>query len=205
MTLSTFSSEVASEKPVPGGGSVAAYVACLAASLVSMVARLTLKKNDLQKHWPTVNEVLAESDKLRATLLAQVDKDSKSFDALMRAYRLPKETEDDKKARSMSIQASLKEATEVPLQTAEQAALALSAGKRLAEYANVNAISDLETAVAAAFAGFAGSVANIRINLSGVNDVGYRKRIQERLTALQRQVEKDQKDADSILAARAKT
>ena len=205
MNLSAFSSEVASEKAVPGGGSVAAYVACLAASLVSMVARLTLKKNELQKHWPILNEVLAESDKLRATLLAQVDKDSQSFDALMRAYRLPKETEHDKKARSLSIQASLKEATEVPLQTAEQAAQALSAGKRLAEYANINAISDLETAIASAFAGFAGSVANVRINLSGINDAEYRKRTQERLTLLQRQIEQDQKAADSILAARAKT
>ena len=205
MNLSAFSSEVATEKPVPGGGSVAAYVASLGASLVSMAARLTLKKNELRNHWPRVNDVLAESDKLRATLLAQVDKDSKSFEALMKAYRLPKESEHDKEARLTSIQANLKEATEVPLQTAEQAVRALSAGKRLAEYANVNAISDLETAIAAAYAGFAGSVANVRINLSGINDLGYRKRVQEKLDALQRQIEQDQKDAHSILASRAKT
>lgn len=205
MNLSAFCSEVASEKPVPGGGSVSAYVASLAASLVSMVARLTLKKTELQKHSPTVNAILAESDKLRATLLTQVDKDSKSFDALMKAYRLPKETERDKEARSTSIQANLKDATEVPLQTAEQAARTLSAGKRLAEYANLNAISDLETAVAAAYAGFAGSVANVRINLSGINDADYRKRIQEKLNALQSQVEQDQKDAHATLAARTKT
>jgi glutamate formiminotransferase/formiminotetrahydrofolate cyclodeaminase len=205
MNLSAFSSQVASEKPVPGGGSVSAYVASLAAGLVSMVARLTLKKAELQKHWPTVSAILAESDKLRVTLLAQVDKDSQSFDALMKAYRLPKETERDKEARSTSIEANLKEATEVPLQTAEQAARTLSAGKMLAEYANINAISDLETAIAAAYAGFAGSVANVRINLAGINDTEYRKRIQEKLNALRRQIEQDQKDAQSILAARTKT
>jgi glutamate formiminotransferase/formiminotetrahydrofolate cyclodeaminase len=205
MNLSAFSAEVASEKPVPGGGSVSAYVASLAASLVSMVARLTLKKTELGKHSPTVNAVLAESDKLRATLLSQVDKDSKSFDALMKAYGLPKETEREKEVRSTSIQANLKDATEVPLQTAEQAVQTLSAGKRLAEHANINALSDLETAIAAAYAGFAGAVANVRINLPGIKDPECRKRIQEKLDTLQSQIEQDRKDTHSILAVRRKT
>jgi glutamate formiminotransferase/formiminotetrahydrofolate cyclodeaminase len=204
-TLSAFCADVASEKPVPGGGSVSAYIASLAAGLVCMVARLTLKKPDSQNDGPTVNAILTESDKLRATLLAQVDRDSKSFDALMKAYRLPKETDRDKQTRSTSIQAGLKGATEAPLQTAEQAAQILSTVQRLAACANLNAISDLETATAAAYAGFLGAVANVRINLSGLKDADYRRRVQDRINTLQLQVERDQNETRSIISKRTKT
>ena len=203
MNLSGFSSEVASEKPVPGGGSVSAYVASLAAGLVSMVARVTLKKTEPQ-HAPPLNAILGETDQVRATLLAQVDRDARSFDAVMKAYKLPKESERDKETRSTSIQASLKEATEVPLKTAEEAAKVLSAGKRLAEYANLNAVSDLETALATAYGGFEGAAANVRINLRGITDGDYRKRVQERLNALQKEAERDRKDAYAVLTARTK-
>jgi len=203
MNLSGFSSEVASEKPVPGGGSVSAYVASLAAGLVSMVARVTLKKTEPQ-HAPPLNAILGETDQVRATLLAQVDRDARSFDAVMKAYKLPKESAKDKETRSTSIQASLKEATEVPLKTAEEAAKVLSAGKRLAEYANLNAVSDLETALATAYGGFEGAAANVRINLRGITDGDYRKRVQEMLNALQREAERDRKDAYAVLTARTK-
>ena len=204
MSLTSFASAVASDKPVPGGGSVSAYMASLAASLVSMVARLTLKRSELRTTHQTVTTLLNESDKLRVTLLAQVDKDAQSFEALMKAYRLPKETEREREARSAEIQAKLRIATEVPLDTAEQAACALSAAKRLVEYANMNAISDLETAIGAANAGFLGAVANVNVNLSGVKDAEYSKRIRDKLSALQRQVEQDQKDAYSGVALRTR-
>jgi len=205
LTLASFALAVASDKPVPGGGSVSAYVASLAASLVSMVARLTLKKTELGRIHPTVTSLLNESDRLRATLLAQVDKDAQSFEALMKAYRLPKGTEREREARSAEIQAKLRIATEVPLETAEQAARALSAAKRLVEYANMNAISDLETAIGAANAGFIGAVANVKVNLSGIKDAEYSKCIRDKLNALQRQVEQDQKDAYSGLASRTRS
>jgi glutamate formiminotransferase/formiminotetrahydrofolate cyclodeaminase len=204
MSLTSFASAVASDKPVPGGGSVAAYISSLAAGLVSMVARLTLKKTELQTDQPIVTTLLAESDKLRATLLTQVDKDARSFEALMTAYRLPKKTEREREARSVEIQSKLQVATEVPLETAEQAARALSAAKRLVEYANMNAISDLETAISAAHAGFLGALANVKVNASEIKDAEYSKRIREKLDALQRQVEQDKRDAYSGLALRTR-
>ena len=205
LSLSRFSSDVASDKPVPGGGSVSAYVASLAASLVCMVARLTLKKADRAERRSLIEALLVESEALRGSLLGQVDKDSASFDALMQAYRLPKATESDKNTRLATIQARLIAATETPLRTAEQAANALSAGKRLAEYANMNAISDLETAIATAYAGFSGSIANVRINLPGVDDANYRKKTARRLNELQIQANQERDDGLSIIATRAKS
>ena len=97
LDLETFGSEVASEKPVPGGGSVSAYVGSLAASLVSMVSRLTLKKPEYQQHWTKVEKIVSESDALQKRLLALVDEDSRSFANLMQAYHLPKSSDQEKR------------------------------------------------------------------------------------------------------------
>jgi glutamate formiminotransferase/formiminotetrahydrofolate cyclodeaminase len=203
MNLKSFSSAVASDKPVPGGGSVSAYVAGLAAGLVSMVARLSLRKADPQKA-RAIEAILVESEQLRARLLTQVDQDAESFDALMKAYRLPKGTTNENEARSSAIQARLKDATTVPLRTAEQSANTLSAARRLVEYANINAISDLETAAAAAHAAFSGAASNVKINLPGISDADYGKHIREKLDALQGQLEADWTSARALLAARTK-
>lgn len=205
MSLTSFAFAVSSDKPVPGGGSVSAYIGSLAAALVSMVVKLTLKKTESQKHQSALTTLLMESDKIHETLLAQVDKDAQSFEALMRAYKLPKDTDRDRETRSAEIQAKLRVATEVPLETAEQSARTLSTAKRLVEYANMNAISDLETAIGAANAGFLGAVANIKLNLSAVKDAEYSKLIRSKLDVLQKKVEQDQKDAYSGIASRIRT
>jgi formiminotetrahydrofolate cyclodeaminase len=170
-----------------------------------MVARLSLKKAESQKDQQSVTTLLAESDKLRASLLAQVDKDAQSFESLMKAYKLSKATEREREARSIEIQAKLQTATEVPLQSAEQAARTLSAARRLIDHANMNAISDLESAIGIAHAGFQGAVANVKINLSSIKDTEYTKQIGERIDVLQTQVQEDRDKAYSALALRTAT
>jgi len=202
MTLSEFGAQVASDKPVPGGGSVSAYIASLAASLVSMVARLTMRKSKPGMQPSDLEPIFAESERLRSMLLSQVDRDSESFDALMKAYRLPKEAEKDKEVRSKQIQERLKGATEVPLQTADQAARTLSVARKLAGSASMSAISDLETAVDAAYASFSGALSNVRINLSAISDSEYRKHTEARVGALQQQVEQDRREARSTISRR---
>ena len=204
MNLAAFSSEVASEKPVPGGGSASAYSVALAASLVSMVSRLTLKKTDYEKYWPAVKGILAESERLRVESLRSVDRDAQSFNALVKAYRLPKETDSDRQARSEEIQARLKYATEVPLETAELAVRTLDAAGKLSEYANLNALSDVRTALFLAQAGFQGASANVATNLRGIKETEYRKRTEQKLNELQNQVEKSSSEALGILTTRSK-
>ncbi len=204
MNLAAFTSELASEKPVPGGGSASAYAVALSASLVSMVSRLTLKKTEYEKHWPAVKGILEESEKLRVQSLTLVDRDAQSFATVMKAYRLPKETDSDKQARSAEIQMRLKDAAQVPLETTDLAARTLDAARNLAEYANLNALSDIRTAVFLARAGFQGATANVAINLTGVKDTDYRKRTEHLLNELQKRVEKTSSEALSVLTARSK-
>jgi glutamate formiminotransferase/formiminotetrahydrofolate cyclodeaminase len=205
MSLANFASEVASDKPVPGGGSVSAFAGSLAASLVGMVCRLALKKPEQEKNRKNAKEVLAESESLQKDLLALVDEDSQSFASLMQAYRLPKENEQEKRKRAEEIQNRLKGTTEVPLKTAEQAGKILSAANRLAEFANENTFSDLQTAVFLAHASALGAVSNVTINLAGIKDEDYQKRIRIKTDAIQKQTETEKSAALSAIARRSMT
>ena len=205
MSLATFASEVASDKPVPGGGSVSAYSASLAASLVSMVARLTLKRPECEKDWPLVKQILTESEKLQRHLLSLVDKDSESFSALMKAYRLPKESEQEKKARSEAIQSKLREASAVPLETAQDTGGVLALAKKLAPHAILNALSDLQTALSLAQAGLTGAAANVAINVPGIKDAQFRREVEEKLHLIEKIADKDRSAAFELLASRTKT
>jgi glutamate formiminotransferase/formiminotetrahydrofolate cyclodeaminase len=204
MDLTTFADEAASEKPVPGGGSVSAYSGSLAASLLCMVCRLTLKRPEYEKHWATVEEILEKSEALRMKLLSLVDEDAKSFTRLMQSYRLPKQTDEEKRARSAEIQKGLKGAAEIPLATMEQAANILILAKSLGEYANENAISDLQTAVHLAYAGAHGASSNVAINMASIKDEDYKKRTKTKLDALYMQIEDDKAKALAVVALRSK-
>ncbi len=202
MSLANFAGEVASDKPVPGGGSVSAFAGSLAASLVGMVCRLALKKPEQEKNWKSAEEVLAESESLQKDLLALVDEDSQSFASLMQSYRLPKDNEQEKRKRAEEIQNRLKGATEVPLKTAEQAGRILSAANRLAEFANENTFSDLQTAIFLAQASALGAVSNVTINLAGIKDEDYQKRMRMKIDTILKQTETDKSGALSALARR---
>jgi formiminotetrahydrofolate cyclodeaminase len=204
LDLATFGSELASEKPVPGGGSVSAYAGSLAASLVSMVSRLTLKRPEYQQLWRKVEGILAESETLQKRLLGLVDEDSRSFANLMQAYRLPKSSEQEKRVRNAEIQSSLKGATDVPLTTAENAAQVLSLAKALSECANENALSDLQTAIFLAHASVMGALSNVAINLVGIKEEEYQKTIRSRVELIRKQMEQDKNLAIEVVASRMK-
>ncbi len=204
MNLASFATDVASEKPVPGGGSVSAYAGALAASLVSMVSRLTLKRPEFEKHWVKAKEILVECESLQKHLLSLVDEDSESFAALMQAYRLPKESELEKRKRAEEIQSRLKGAAEVPLKTAEQAVEILFEAKSLAEIANESALSDLQTATYLAYASVQAAIANVTINLAGIKDGNYRMQTATKVDALLEEAELDKSRTLSAVAKRGK-
>jgi len=204
MNLAGFGAEVASEKPVPGGGSVSAYAGSLAASLVSMVSCLTLKRPEYQEHWLKVREIIAESENLQKRLLELVDEDAQSFSNLMQAYRLPKLSEQERSARTAEIQSKLIGATDVPLATAENATQVLSLAKSLSECGNESAFSDLQTAVFLAHASTMGALSNVATNLAGIKDEEYQKRIRSRLEAIQEQIDQEKSAAIETIASRTK-
>lgn len=204
LSLLSFATEVASDKAVPGGGSVSAYAASLAASLVSMVSRLTLKKAAGEKQLMQIRSILEESERLKQHLMALVDEDSQSFAKLMNAYKLPKQTDQDKQFRSAEIQKGLKGAAEVPFTTAEEGANVLSLARSLSEFANPSVLSDLQTAVHLSYAGALGAISNVTINLESIKDVPYRKEKRSKLDALQARIEKDRSEALQAISSRAK-
>jgi formiminotetrahydrofolate cyclodeaminase len=167
-----------------------------------MVARLTLKRPAYESHWPQAKEVLTESETVRNELMSLIDEDAKAFGSLMQAYKLPKESEQEKRQRSEEIQRRLKEAAEVPMKTAQRAARALTLCKELAAYGNENALSDLSTATHLAYAGTMGAIANVRINLTGIKDEGYAKELSSRVDVTLEQADKARLDALKTLVNR---
>lgn len=204
MDLSAFANEVASDKPIPGGGSVAAYTGAMAASLVCMVSRLTLKKTENEKLQSNTKAILEEGAALEQRLITLVDEDSKSFATLMEAYRLPKTTEQEKQTRSAQIQSRLKYAADVPLATSENCARTLSLTRSLSELANENVLSDLQTALFLAHASAMGALANVEINLASIKDEEYQKETGYKIEEIRKRIEQEKSDALKIMSSRVK-
>lgn len=189
-----FLDEVAAGKPTPGGGSAAAYSAALGAGLVAMVARLSMGKKKYAKVKEEMQAILAEAEALRAKLTAAVEEDAASFNAIMQAFRLPKNTEKEKAARSQAIQEATLYAAEVPLETATNAVRVMELVLEVAKGGNANAITDGASGAAMARAALTSAGYNVRINVSSLKD---KEKAEELVAALKAQEAK----ADEVGAA----
>jgi glutamate formiminotransferase/formiminotetrahydrofolate cyclodeaminase len=166
----SFIDAVASGSPTPGGGAVAAHSGALAAALVAMVARLTVGKKKYAGIETRMTEIIDEAESLRARLQHNIQADSDAFDAVMAAFRLPKDTAEQQVARAEAVEQATHRAAEVPLETVELAANVLDLAAEVAETGNVNAVSDAGSAGAMAQAALTASALNVRVNATSVND-----------------------------------
>lgn len=169
--LSDFASALASESPAPGGGSASAAAGAAGAGLLEMVVRLTLGKEKYRASWEELEALLPVLADTRARLLSLVDEDTRAYEAIVAARRLPKETEGEKAARKGAIDQATVLATTVPMQTAFFAGKALAAAIPIAEKGNVNAASDAFVAGLLLESALLGALANVRINLPGIGDL----------------------------------
>jgi glutamate formiminotransferase / formiminotetrahydrofolate cyclodeaminase len=165
-----FLDDLASDYPTPGGGSAAAFSAAEAAALVTMVGRVTLGKKKYESVEVEVKEIIAKSEVLRDQLTRAIDEDAASFDRLMAAFRLPKETGEQVENRSRAIHQASLGAAAVPLQTAYSTLEVMKLAERMVSIGNMNAITDAGTAGALCKAAVAAAGANVRINLSGMDE-----------------------------------
>jgi formiminotetrahydrofolate cyclodeaminase len=163
-TVAAFLEELSSGAATPGGGCAAAVAGALAAGLVAMVARNT----------EGLDEIAAEADRLRGGLEELVDADAAAFEQVMAAFRLPKETEEQKAERSAAIQAAYKGAVDPPLAVCDRACQVLQLAAVAAERGNPNAVSDAGVAVLLAASALEGAALNVDINLGSIKDEGYR-------------------------------
>jgi methenyltetrahydrofolate cyclohydrolase len=170
---------LASDAPTPGGGTAAALAGAMGAALAEMVAALTLAKDKYAASHDAVRPIGRAAALARERLLSLAEEDSDSYDAVVAARRLPKDTDGDRAERSRRIAEANRLAAEVPMRTAREAAGVLALMPELAEKGNPNAASDagaaallLETSVQAA-------LLNVGINLSGVTDTKFAERMKE--------------------------
>jgi len=180
-----FLDAVASPTPTPGGGSVSALAGALAASLGQMVAGLSRKKKAQAAH---VDQLSAAVDDLRraADLLAQaIDRDAASYNAVLLAMKLPKESAEEQQKREAAIQSATRGAAEVPMQVAEAAVEVYERLGRLESISSPAMISDLRVGRLLAVAGARGALVNVAINLDGIADAAFVQTMKTKATALE--------------------
>ena len=168
--IQAFLDQLASSAATPGGGSAAAIMGAMGAALVSMVCNLTIGKKNYAEVEGEMKDVLREAESLRVALTDAIAEDIAAFDTLMAAYGMPKETDEQKAARSAAIQAGLKQATEAPLACARLCADVIALSHRAAEKGNLNVISDAGVAALAAQAALRSAALNVYINVPGIKD-----------------------------------
>lgn len=169
-TISGFAEETASESPAPGGGSVAAYMGALGASLATMVANLSSHKRGWDERWEEFSEWAEKGKYYQKALLQKVDEDTEAFNKIMDAFALPKATNEEKQIRKQAIQDATLYASEIPLQTMELCYQSMEVIKAMTEIGNPNSISDAGVGALAARSGVFGAHLNVQINLADLED-----------------------------------
>lgn len=166
--------ELASAAPAPGGGAAAAMLAAVGAGLVEMVCNLTIGKPRYAEHEEVMRAALTTATELRMSAGQLAAEDAVAFGAVSQAYRLPKESAEEKAARAQAIQTALVDAADVPLRVAVVAAELIGLADRILAGANVNVISDVAVAASAGRAALDSAVINVEINLSAMSDASGR-------------------------------
>jgi glutamate formiminotransferase/formiminotetrahydrofolate cyclodeaminase len=185
MTVQRFADEVSTESPAPGGGSVAALMGSLGAALATMVANLTVGKKGYEEAWGELGAMAGRGQAVKDRLSRAVDEDTEAFNRVMEAMRLPKGTPDQQAERARAIEAANRAAAEVPLQTARLCLEAIALADKAARLGNRNSASDAGVAALAARAGAEGAALNVRINLAGIADAGFKARASEEVAAIE--------------------
>ena len=175
-TVAEFVDEVSRDTPAPGGGSIAALAGSIGAALAAMVANLTAGKAEFAGRYDELDALAVRAQGIKDLLLAAVDEDTQAFNGVMEALRMPKDTPDQKAARSAALQTGYKQATEVPMQTARQCRAALELCLMAARCGNEVMITDAGVGALVSLAGVKGAAYNARINLKSIKDADYAKR-----------------------------
>lgn len=176
-TLRVFSDELASSAAVPGGGSAAAYAGAMGAALTAMVGRIAERKEQTE----ATAALVAEADNLRSDFLRLVDDDSAAFARVSEAMKLPKSTDDDKKARKERLQSALLAASRVPLEVAKTSRRLLDLCERTMSTAPNATVSDIGVGALMAESALQGAALNVMINLASLTDAAQVKALSEDL------------------------
>lgn len=199
----SFLDRVAEGTTAPGGGSAAAHVGALGAALAVMVARLTTGRKNYQDVEAECWQTIEKGEQLRAKLTEAIETDAKSFDGIIQARRLPKDSEENQKIRENAIMEASFHAAVVPLRTTEMCLDVMRLALRMAEIGNVNCISDAASGVYQAYAGMQSAFLNVKINLIGYESEPRSKELQDHASNLIEEAALLLHQLKTILAERA--
>jgi glutamate formiminotransferase / formiminotetrahydrofolate cyclodeaminase len=181
MNVREFCNETLSDSPAPGGGSVAALMGALGASLGGMVANLSAGKRGWDDKLQYFSDWAVKAQQLKDELLSLVDKDTAAFNKVMDAFALPKESAEEKVARSAALEEATKYAAEVPLKVMETASKSYQLLSEMAEKGNPASISDVGVGALATRACIEGAAMNVRINLATLKNEKFKSSLLETL------------------------
>ncbi|MHA1619212.1 MAG: glutamate formimidoyltransferase [Promethearchaeota archaeon] len=174
LSVHGFIRELASDSPAPGGGSAACVSGSIGAALAAMVSRLTIGKEGYEELSSYFEEQKKKLDDLHSELTLLIDKDANAFNGVMKAFKMPKETDEEKAARSSKIQEEYKVAALVPMETVRSCKAVLDIILDIGTKGNKNAMSDIAVGAMNALTGLKSAALNVEINLPAIKDENFK-------------------------------
>ncbi|MEK7257682.1 MAG: cyclodeaminase/cyclohydrolase family protein, partial [Bacteroidota bacterium] len=193
MNLRAFANETAKDTPAPGGGSISAYVGALGASLGTMVANLSAGKRGWDETWEAFSEWAEKGQAIKDALLQLVDEDTKAFNQIMAAFRLPKDSPAEKAARKQAVQEATRYAIETPLRTMELALASFELIEEMVKTGNPNSVTDAGVGALCARAAVHGAGMNVKVNSKSLDDKALAAEFSQRAEAIEKQADKLEK------------
>ncbi|MBT8374899.1 MAG: cyclodeaminase/cyclohydrolase family protein [Deltaproteobacteria bacterium] len=200
LSLKEFLTKTASGSPVPGGGSVAALSACLAASLAEMVANLTIGKKGFEATQQQMKVIAQNAADYRNQLINDIDRDSEAYNEVLSAFRLPKGSEQEENKRKQAIQDAFKNASLVPLGVAKNAFRIIELAEKVIKHGNKNAATDAAVAVMMARTAVLSALYNVKINLSSIKDKDFVEKIKKDIANQDIEIEKKERKILSLVS-----
>ena len=184
-----FVAATASKAPTPGGGAIAALTAATGAALAEMVANLTVGKKGYEAVQPEMEELQAKAEAIRKRMLELSQADADVFNIFMNALGLPKNTDEEKAARTAAIQQAYKDAAMVPFEIGELANQIFDLAELASRKGNQNLITDGIIAAINARAAVKSAFLNVRINLSGIKDESFVAELTSKMYAIEKDLD----------------
>lgn len=204
MTLKGFVWETSSESPAPGGGSISAAMGSMGAALGTMVANLSSHKKGWDERWEEFALLAEEGAVIQRRLLSLIDEDTEAFNCIMKAFELPKRTDEEKAARAKAVEAATLKATKVPLTVMKESFNSFTLLKAMAEKGNPNSVTDAGVGVLATRACIRGAGLNVRINAAGLKDRAVADELNKEAREIELQAAEIEKEILEIVESKIK-
>ena len=194
MDLVRFANTTASESPAPGGGSIASYVGALGAALGAMVANLSAHKRGWDDKWEYFSDFAVKAQEIKETLLFLVDEDTRAFNGILDAIRMPKSSEEEKAIRKKALDSATRYAIEVPLKTMETAQLAYPVLKEMALNGLKASVSDAGVGAICIHTAIEAAYFNVHINCKDFDDQAFVEKTLETAAGIIKHSEEKRKE-----------